>query len=99
MAATLLYNTENLRSTATQIRQCASSHADAIDRLTNLVNALPEIWEGKAEQNFIEQFRNMANIFSRFDDSLESFSTELEAAASRMEEADRGLKRQISSAD
>lgn len=97
MAITLLYNTENLRSAATGIRQCASEHADAIDRLNNLVHTLPEVWEGKAERKFIEEFKNMAEMFQKFDASLDQFSLELEEAAERMEDADRSLKQKISS--
>lgn len=89
------YNTELLRSRAAEIRKYAAEHADAIDRVNNLVNALPEIWEGKSEQDFVSTFKGLSGSFEQFDEALESYAVALEDAANRMEAADKAAKKKI----
>ena len=48
MANQIKYNPEFLRGKASELRNAARSYADTIDRLTNLVNGLPDIWDGVA---------------------------------------------------
>lgn len=89
------YNTDFLRGKATEIRRIGADHTDAIDRVNNLVNALPEIWEGKAEEQFVASFKEMSGSFEQFDQALESYAAALEDAASRMEAADKAAKKKI----
>lgn len=95
MAKTVHYDLELLRSRANEVRKYAASRVDAVDRLTNLVNTLPDIWEGKAEQKFAAEFKELANSFNQYDDKLEEFAKALEVAADRMETADKLLLKRV----
>lgn len=98
MAGQIMYNPSVLRSRAAEIRRCAAEHDDAIDRVSNLVNALPDVWEGDSEKKFVAAFQEMATSFQEFGSVMESYALELEAAADRMEDADRRMRAKISAA-
>lgn len=97
MAYTLKYNPPQLRAAASQMRTYAYSHMDAIDRIVNLVNGLPDVWEGVSERKLLEVFEQMETSFDQFDEALEAFAKALEGSADAMEEADRRLLRKIGS--
>jgi WXG100 family type VII secretion target len=95
MSWTLKYNPEQLRARATELRTYAASHADAVDRVTNLVNRLPDVWTGTAEKKLVASFQELASGFENFDDTLEAFAVALETAASDMEDADNAILAKI----
>lgn len=94
----ILYNTEFLRSKAAQMRQAGNEHTDAIDKIVNLVKALPDIWEGEAERNFIAGFDALTSMFEGFEQNIEAFAEMLEASAKNMEDADNTMQKKINSA-
>ncbi len=96
MSERIRYDTDLLRSRAAEARKYAAEHDDAIDRITNLVNALPDVWEGQSEKKFVAAFQEMATSFQQFGSAMESYARELEAAAERMEAADKRLRAKIS---
>lgn len=95
MSCTLKYNPEQLRSRASELRGYAASHADAVDRVTNLVNRLPDIWTSNAEKKLVAAFQELAVGFEDFDDTLEAFAVALETAATKIEEADKAILAKI----
>lgn len=89
------YNPTLLRTRALELRKYAAEHDDAIDRVTNLVNGLPEIWEGKSEEKFVAAFQEMSGSFQQFGSVMESYAQELETRADQIEAAEQRIKNKV----
>ena len=63
--------------------------------MTNLVNGLPDIWDGVAEEKFVSSFKEMMTGFNGVDDTLESYAVALEKSADNMEAADKQYAKTI----
>ena len=97
MAQTLLITPETMRTQAEQIRQCAQEHTEVIQRMTNLVLTLDEVWTGNAQKEFIAKYQGMKERFDSFEQALASFAVVMEDTAGRMEAADQAMKSKINS--
>lgn len=97
MANTIKYDPTLLRARASELRKYAAEHDDAIDRVTNLVNGLPDIWTGKAEEKFLAAFQETSGSFQQFSSVMESYALELETLAEQIEAAEQRIKSKLSS--
>lgn len=97
MTSTILMTPETMCSQATQIRQYAQEHTEIIQRMTNLVLTLDEVWTGNAQKEFLAKYQGMKEYFDRFEQALASFAEVMEQTADRMEAADQAMKNKINS--
>ena len=75
----------------------SEQHDEIIQRLTNLVASLDEVWKGEAQSAFVKRFQESRDIFNSFDEALASFSEIMDTSADKMENTDLSLKRRINS--
>lgn len=97
MAQTILMTPETMRTKAAQIRQYSQEHAEIIQRMTNLVLTLDEVWTGQAQKEFLAKYQGMKEYFDSFEQALASFAAVMEQTANRMEATDRDMKRRLNS--
>lgn len=97
MARTILITPETMRTQAAQIRQYAQEHVNLIQRMTNLVLTLDEVWSGEAQKAFLEKYQSRKELFDKFDRALVSFAEVMEQTANQMEAADQAMKSKINS--
>ena len=97
MARTILMTPETMRTQAAQIRKNAQKHTEIIQRMTNLVLTLDEVWTGEAQKAFLVKYQGMRAFFDSFDRALASFAEVMEQTAQRMEAADQAMKIKINS--
>ena len=97
MSQTIQINPDSLRTQASQLRGYAEQHDEIIQRLTNLVASLDEVWKGEAQSAFVKRFQESRDIFNSFDEALASFSEIMDTSADKMENTDLPLKRRINS--
>lgn len=97
MAETIKYNAKTLRARATDIRAQVSSYADAMDKLSNLVNDLPNHWAGTAERKYVSSFQQLIAGFDGMVAVLESYATALDKAADNMETTDKKHAKKLKS--
>ena len=97
MSQTIQINPDELRTQASQLRGYAEQHDEIIQRLTNLVASLDEVWQGEAQSAFIRRFQDSQSIFNSFDEALESFAEIMDSSADQMESTDQSLKQRINS--
>ena len=97
MSQTIQINPDELRAQASQLRGYAEQHDEIIQRLTNLVASLDEVWKGEAQSAFVKRFQESRDIFNSFDEALASFSEIMDTSADKMENTDLSLKRRINS--
>lgn len=95
MAQTILLTPETMRSQANQIRTCSEEHAEIMQRMTNLVLTLDEVWKGEAQTAFVSKYRSMSESFESFEKQLISFAELMEKVANNMENADRSMSSKI----
>lgn len=95
MPQTILMTPETMRAQAAQIRQYAQEHTEIIQRMTNLVLTLDEVWTGSAQKEFLAKYQGMKEYFDRFEQALASFAVVMEQTAGRMEAADQAMKSRI----
>jgi len=97
MSHTILITPGTLRAQAAQVSACAEEHRDAIERLTNLVISLDEVWKGEAQREFAAKFREHQETFRTFDEALQALSQAMQNTANRMESKDKELESRIRS--
>lgn len=95
MAQTILVTPETMRAQAAQIRQYSQEHTEIIQRMTNLVLTLDEVWTGNAQKAFLAKYQSMKERFDSFEQALVSFAVVMEQTANRMETADQAMKSKI----
>lgn len=97
MATMILMTPETMRTQAAQIRQYTQEHTEIIQRMTNLVLTLDEVWTGNAQKEFLAKYQGMKEYFDRFEQALASFAEVMDQTAGRMETADQAMKSKINS--
>ena len=75
---------ENLRERAGTLRQTAVMNDDVITKLDNLINGLQSIWEGTAQQAFVDSYNTKRSTFKSFTEDMEVFAKFLEDFAESM---------------
>lgn len=88
---------EQVREEAGKIRNCREQHIDLMDRLTNLVINLGDIWEGQAYDTFSSNYKEMQKEISRFAEVLEGYAAEMDDVSNRMQDTDQTLASKINS--
>lgn len=86
---------ERVREEAGKVRVCREQHIDLMDRLTNLVVNLADVWEGQAYDAFSSSYQELQKEIARYAEILESYAAEMDDASSRMENTDQALMSKI----
>lgn len=95
MASTILMIPETMRTQAAQIRKYTQEHTEIMQRMTNLVLTLDEVWAGNAQKAFVVKYREMRMVFDSFEQALTSFAEVMEQTASQIEDTDQAMKSKI----
>ena len=95
MAQTILITPEMMRSQAAQICSLSGEHAEIMQRMTNLVLTLDEVWQGEAQKAFVAKYQGMKDTFTGFENTLLSFSQLMEQVANKMESVDQSMRSKI----
>ena len=88
---------EHVKEEAGKVRTCREQHIDLMDRLTNLVINLADIWEGQAYDAFSSSYKEMQKEISKFAEVLESYAEEMDDVSNRMQNTDQTLASKINS--
>lgn len=95
MASTILMIPETMRTQAAQIRKYTQEHTEIMQRMTNLVLTLDEVWAGNAQKAFVVKYREMRMVFDSFEQALTSFAEVMEQTAGQIEDTDQAMKSKI----
>ena len=86
-----------LRARAGDVRKNRGEHEATIQRISTIVNGLSDVWQGDAQNAFVERYRSMEQTFKQFSEMLEGYATLMDSAANQLQETDVGIKTQINS--
>jgi WXG100 family type VII secretion target len=81
-----------LEGRAGEVRRLKGDHDGTIQKLTQLVNGLNEVWRGQAQDAFVEKYRSMESQFKNFSEMLEGYAKLMDTAARQLRETDQNLK-------
>jgi WXG100 family type VII secretion target len=81
-----------LRARSGDVRKCRGEHDSNVQRLTQIINGLNEVWRGGAQDAFVERFRSMEPQFRSFSEMLEGYATLMDKAAQELQSTDDALK-------
>lgn len=95
MAQTILITPGSMHAQAAQIRSLSGEHAEIMQRMTNLVLTLDEVWQGEAQKAFVTKYQGMTNTFTNFENTLLSFAQLMEQVANKMESVDQSMRSKI----
>lgn len=95
MDQTILMTPETMRTQATQIRKYTQEHTEIMQRMTNLVMTLDEVWTGSAQIAYVIKYLSMREVFDSFEQALISFAEIMEQTASQIEDTDQAMKSKI----
>ena len=97
MADQILVNPSDLTTKSTQVRQYKESHHDIMNKITNLVMTLGEVWQGDAQNAFVSKYLSMQPVYDSFEEALEEFAALMEKVADEMIKTDQAGKNIINS--
>ena len=97
MADQILVNPSDLTTKSNQVRQYKESHHDIMNKITNLVMTLGEIWQGDAQNAFVSKYLSMQPVYDSFEEALEEFAALMEKVADEMMKTDQAGKNIINS--
>ena len=86
-----------LRARAGDVRKNRGEHEATIQRISTIVNGLNDVWQGEAQNAFVERYRSMEQTFKQFSEMLEGYATLMDSAANQLQETDAALKTQMNS--
>lgn len=97
MANTILVNPSTMSEKSNQIRRYKETHNDVMNKITNLVMTIGEVWQGDAQNAFVSKFLSMQPVYDSFEEALEEFATLMDKVADEMKKTDEAGKNMINS--
>ena len=83
---------ELLMGKAGDVRKIKSEQEQVMQRLTQLVLGLNEIWKGDAQNAFVQKYQSMDSTFKNFAEMLEGYAKLMDTAAKELQNTDTQLK-------
>lgn len=84
-----------LEAKAAEVRNLKAEHDEVMAKMTALVHALDEIWQGEAQTAFVAKFDGMQSTFTNFSEMLDNYASMMDTSAKTLREADEALKAAI----
>lgn len=97
MASQILVNPATMAEQSNQIRQYKEAHQEVMNKITNLVMSLGEVWQGEAQNAFVSKFMSMQPVYDSFENALEEFAVLMDKVAAEMKNTDTAGKQMINS--
>ena len=88
MAGTIRFNAEGLSSAAMQLRNQGNELEGLIANMQNVVNSLPESWEGDAAVAYVDQFSQLKPGLDQTRELVETIAQQIEKSLQAAQELD-----------
>ncbi|MEI6179194.1 MAG: WXG100 family type VII secretion target [Chloroflexales bacterium] len=89
MSGRIKVTPEQMRSAASQFKSSSQQSNDMVNRLTQQMSGMQPEWEGMSSQKFFQDFQQWKGSMTQFVTLLNEIGVQLEAIATRFEQADR----------
>ncbi|MBQ3647085.1 MAG: WXG100 family type VII secretion target [Synergistaceae bacterium] len=84
----ILLTPELLRSEAGKLGTERTNLDEAVNKIKSLVDSLESGWHGKAQQAFVNSFREKETVYRKFSEDMGAFQAFMQGYASSMEASD-----------
>jgi WXG100 family type VII secretion target len=86
---------EALDSSARQLLDEMENFNECIEKMSAVIDRLPDIWEAKTCDRYVEQFEDLKPDFVRTKELIGEMAEQMQAIAKNFEETDSGMAGQI----
>lgn len=97
MASSIQITPEELRGQSQTVRDYKEEQEEVMQKITNLILSIGEVWTGDAQVAFINKYQSMQPVFTSFANALEEFAELMQTAANEMEATDKKWSQIINS--
>jgi len=95
--AVIQVSPELLTGKASDVRKLKAEQEAVMQRLTQLVLGLNEIWKGEAQDAFVAKYQSMESTFKNFAEMLEGYASLMDTASRELQSTDQTLKSSMQS--
>ena len=89
MASSIQITPEELRTQSQAVRDYKTEQEEVMQKITNLILTIGEVWTGEAQVAFINKYQSMQPVFTSFANALDEFADLMQTAANDMESTDK----------
>ena len=80
---------DQVRQVGSQFKQASQQSQEMVSRLQNTMNGMEPEWEGLTKQRFYQEFQQWRTSMNQFVELLNGIGQQLDAIATRFEQADQ----------
>lgn len=87
----IVMQTEQMRSNADELAALRQHHLDLMRKLRILIHNLSDIWQGEAQEAFVNSFQRKSQDINNLATTLDEYISVVRAAADKIEQVDNDL--------
>ena len=95
MAGIFRLNAEGLTSTSSQLKQQGNELESLIQQMQNVINSLPESWEGAAAVAYAEQFASLRPGLDKTRQLVEDIAVQIDQTLRAAQDLDDSIASQL----
>jgi len=86
---------DGLATASQKLRTEKENFDAAIRSMAEVVNALPEVWEGETSMQYIDQFADLTPGFEAARDLIEDIATQMDKIVATVQDKDSSMAGQV----
>ena len=95
MGTTLMLDYEALGNEATKLQTEGENMSDSITKISNIVNALPDIWQADTGRKYVEQYGELEPSLKEAVQLIEDMVAQMNQIAANFQQTDSGMAGQM----
>lgn len=95
MAETLMLDYEAIASEAAKLQSEGETMSDCIDKISNIVNGLPEIWQADTGRRYVEQYSELEPSLKEATQLIFDMVTQMNQISTNFQDTDSGMAGQM----
>lgn len=95
MDSTLMLNYEAIGQEAAKLQTEGGNMSDSINKITNIVNGLPDIWQADTGRKYVDQYQELQPNLEKTVQLIDDMVAQMNQIAANFQEADSGMAGQM----
>ncbi|MCI9465006.1 MAG: WXG100 family type VII secretion target [Lachnospiraceae bacterium] len=95
MAGTLMLDYDAISQEATKLQTEGDTMSDCIDKITNIVNGLPDIWQADTGTKYVEQYNELEPSLREAVQLIDDMVTQMNQISTNFQDTDSGMAGQM----
>lgn len=93
--AALMIDYEALATEATKLQSEGDAMSDCIDKISTIVNALPDIWQAETGTKYVEQYNELEPSLKETVQLITDMVTQMNQISTNFQDTDTGMAGQM----